>query len=229
DSCSLDPRNAQPLRRDADSEAGRARPGRYPVLLRVPRRRHCQRAHHPQRQALLPARRAGSGLLAGRRLYRAHRRRHSQRRPDDKAFGLNTARKHVKVEDPRWYYWCDRLGLLVAQDMPSSHNLSTDEAKQNFVQEWKEILAAVRAHPCVILWITFNENWGDPKEFQDTVVELTRAADPTRPIIDASGWNQRDKTDITDIHDYGNDLRRHCTPNPPRPRWIGEYGGVALP
>jgi len=146
-----------------------------------------------------------------------------------KAFGLNTARKHVKVEDPRWYYWCDRLGLLVAQDMPSSHNLSTDEAKQNFVQEWKEILAAVRAHPCVILWITFNENWGDPKEFQDTVVELTRAADPTRPIIDASGWNQRDKTDITDIHDYGNDLRRHCTPNPPRPRWIGEYGGVALP
>jgi len=146
-----------------------------------------------------------------------------------KALGFNLARKHVKVEDPRWYYWCDQLGLLVAQDMPSSHNLQTKAARENFVHEWKEVLATVRKHPSVILWIPFNENWGDPKEFQDEIVDLTRSLDPSRPIIDASGWTQRDKTDITDIHDYGNELRKHADPNPPRPRWIGEYGGVALP
>jgi beta-galactosidase/beta-glucuronidase len=146
-----------------------------------------------------------------------------------KALGFNMARKHVKVEDPRWYYWCDRLGLLVAQDMPSSFNLTSEEAKANFVQEWAEVMQAVRFHPSVVLWIPFNENWGDPKEFQDEVVDRTRAADPSRPIIDASGWTQRAKTDIIDIHDYGNDLKKHVVANPPKPRWIGEFGGVALP
>jgi beta-galactosidase/beta-glucuronidase len=146
-----------------------------------------------------------------------------------RAFGFNTARKHVKVEDPRWYYWCDRLGLLVAQDMPSSHNLSTPEAKKNFSHEWQQVVAALRMHPCVILWIPFNENWGEPGAFQDEIVDLTRAEDPSRPIIDASGWIQRDKTDIIDIHDYGNDLKKHAIPDPTRPKWIGEYGGIALP
>lgn len=146
-----------------------------------------------------------------------------------KAFGLNLARKHVKVEDPRWYYYCDKLGLLVAQDMPSSHNLVPAGAKENFVHEWGEAIQTLKNHPCIILWVPFNENWGDPKEFQDEVVEFTHKHDATRPVIDASGWTQRDKTDITDIHDYGNDLKKHCTANPPRPRWIGEYGGVALP
>ncbi len=146
-----------------------------------------------------------------------------------KAFGFNLARKHVKVEDPRWYYWCDRLGLLVAQDMPSSHNLQSVEAKDNFVHEWSEVMDAVRAHPCVALWVTFNENWGDPKEFQERVVDLTRISDSTRPIIDASGWDQRSHTDITDIHDYSNELSKHANANPARTTWVGEYGGVALP
>jgi beta-galactosidase/beta-glucuronidase len=146
-----------------------------------------------------------------------------------KAFGFNAARKHVKVEDPRWYYWCDKLGLLVAQDMPSSFNLSTDAAKTNFLREWQEILANLHTHPCIMLWITFNENWGDPKEFQDQVVDLTRAADPSRPIIDDSGGNQGDKTDLADIHDYGVALSKYAVADPARPRWIGEFGGVALP
>jgi beta-galactosidase/beta-glucuronidase len=146
-----------------------------------------------------------------------------------KAFGLNLARKHVKVEDPRWYYYCDKLGLLVAQDMPSSHNLDSSEARQNFEQEWREVLTAVRNHPSIILWIPFNEDWGKPGAYQDHIVDVTHALDPLRPVIDASGWTQRDKTDITDIHDYGNDLKRHARPEPPRPTWIGEYGGVALP
>jgi hypothetical protein len=114
--------------------------------------------------------------------------------------------------------------------MPSSHNLSTQEAKDNFVHEWSEVVQTLRSHPCVGMWITFNENWGDPGEFQDRVVDMTRSWDPTRPIIDASGWKQRDHTDITDIHDYGNDLKKHVPPTTPaRPIWIGEYGGVALP
>jgi hypothetical protein len=146
-----------------------------------------------------------------------------------RALGFNLARKHVKVEDPRWYYYCDQLGLLVAQDMPSSHNLQSEQARLNFEAEWLEVIEAVRNHPCVVLWVPFNENWGDPKGFQDRIVDLTRAADPGRPVIDASGWTQRGKTDIWDIHDYGNDLRRHTTSDPWRCTWIGEYGGVALP
>jgi beta-galactosidase/beta-glucuronidase len=146
-----------------------------------------------------------------------------------KAFGFNLARKHVKVEDPRWYYWCDKLGLLVAQDMPSSHNLGTEEAKKNFVHEWSEVMKTVRSYPCVIIWVPFNEDWGHPEAFQDEVVKITRRADPSRPIIDASGWTQRGLTDITDIHDYGNDLKKHARTDYPRPTLIGEYGGVALP
>jgi beta-galactosidase/beta-glucuronidase len=146
-----------------------------------------------------------------------------------KAFGLNLARKHVKIEDPRWYYYCDRLGLLVAQDMPSSHNLNSDEAKQNFATEWTAAMEAVRNHPSVIIWVPFNEDWGHPVEFQDAIVDLTRTIDRSRPIVDASGWTQRDKTDIWDIHDYGNDLKRHAHLNHRRVTWIGEYGGVALP
>jgi beta-galactosidase/beta-glucuronidase len=146
-----------------------------------------------------------------------------------RAFGLNTARKHVKIEDPRWYYYCDQLGLLVAQDMPSSHNLKSAEAKENFVNEWRAAIDALANHPCVILWIPFNEDWGKPGAFQDHVVDTTRAADPTRPIIDASGWSQRQKTDLTDIHDYGNDLAKHARASPARTTWIGEYGGIALP
>jgi beta-galactosidase/beta-glucuronidase len=146
-----------------------------------------------------------------------------------KAFGLNLARKHVKVEDPRWYYYCDKIGLLVAQDMPSSHNLASPEAKQNFEREWREVIDTLHNHPCIVLWIPFNEDWGKPGEFQDHIVDVTRATDPSRPIIDASGWAQRGKTDITDIHDYKNDLKRHANPNPRLPTWIGEYGGVALP
>ncbi|HLK58955.1 MAG TPA: glycoside hydrolase family 2 TIM barrel-domain containing protein, partial [Chthonomonadaceae bacterium] len=146
-----------------------------------------------------------------------------------KKLGFNMARKHVKVEDPRWYYWCDRLGLAVWQDMPSSHNLSTDAAKQNFIHEWTETMAAVEGHPCIVQWIPFNENWGDPKEFQDEIVTLTRKLDPSRPITDASGWTQRGLTDVIDAHDYGNNLVRHGVHNPTKPQVVGEYGGIALP
>ena len=146
-----------------------------------------------------------------------------------KKLGFNMSRKHVKVEDPRWYYWCDKLGLAVWQDMPSSHNLSSDEAKKNFTSEWRETIETVRGYPSVVHYIPFNENWGNPQAFQDEMVTLTRQLDPTRPITDASGWTQRGLTDVIDAHDYSNNLRAQGVENPQKPKVVGEYGGIALP
>jgi hypothetical protein len=146
-----------------------------------------------------------------------------------KALGFNLSRKHVKVEDPRWYYWCDRLGLAVWQDMPSSHNLQAPGAEANFRQELTAMVEQLRGHPCIVHWVPFNENWGDPKQFQDEMVRLVRGLDPSRPITDASGWTQRGLTDVIDIHDYSNNLLRHGVERPTRPKVIGEFGGIALP
>jgi beta-galactosidase/beta-glucuronidase len=146
-----------------------------------------------------------------------------------KALGFNLARKHVKVEDPRWYYWCDRLGLLVAQDMPSSHDLSTPEAREQFLREWSDAMTTVRNHPSVALWIPFNEDWGSPGAFQDRVVTRTRGLDPTRPIIDNSGGTQRALTDVMDVHDYSSRLAGHTSAASERPLWVGEFGGIGLP
>ena len=127
-----------------------------------------------------------------------------------KGLGFNLVRKHVKVEDPRWYAWCDRLGMLVAQDMPSSHDLSTERAREGFLREWLEIVDTAARHPCIVMWIPFNEHWGEPPpDFQREVVRATRAADPTRLVVDASGWNQLDDTDLVDVHDYGAELTEH--------------------
>jgi hypothetical protein len=146
-----------------------------------------------------------------------------------KRLGFNMARKHVKVEDPRWYYWCDRLGLAVWQDMPSSHNLSTLVAQRNFTNEWLDVMRTVQSYPSVVHWIPFNENWGNPGAFQDRIVELTRERDRTRPITDASGWTQRSLTDVIDAHDYSNNLIAQGVKNPVKPKVVGEYGGIALP
>ncbi len=147
-----------------------------------------------------------------------------------KKLGFNMARKHVKIEDPRWYYWCDHLGVAVWQDMPSSHNLSTQAAQEdNFTHEWKNAMETTRGYPCVVQWIPFNENWGNPGPFQDEIVALTRTIDPTRPITDASGWTQRGMTDIIDAHDYGNNLLSQGVEHPLKPKVVGEFGGIALP
>jgi beta-galactosidase/beta-glucuronidase len=146
-----------------------------------------------------------------------------------RAFGFNLARKHVKVEDPRWYAWCDRLGLLVAQDMPSSHDLSTADARERFAREWVEIVEQLRAHPSIVLWIPINEDWGEPPpEFQRDLVRQTRAADATRLVIDASGWNQLEDTDLVDVHDYGAELTQHRGKRDDIPLWFGELGGLSV-
>jgi beta-galactosidase/beta-glucuronidase len=147
-----------------------------------------------------------------------------------KGLGFNLARKHVKVEDPRWYTHCDRLGLLVAQDMPSSHALATDAARAQFTAEWLEIVEQLRNHPSVVIWIPINEDWGEPPpDFQRELVRATRAADASRLVIDASGWKQLDDTDLVDVHDYGAELTKHVEKRRDEiPLWIGELGGLSL-
>lgn len=125
-------------------------------------------------------------------------------------FGYNGDRKHQKIEDPRWLYWCDRLGLLVWGEMPSCglHHYSR-QAMTNVREEWPHVLARDYNHPCIVAWVPFNESWGiwgvrGEKEVQDAVagvVNLTRRYDPTRPVVDNSGWEHLD-TDIADVHTY---------------------------
>jgi beta-galactosidase/beta-glucuronidase len=147
-----------------------------------------------------------------------------------KQLGFNLARKHVKIEDPRWYAHCDRAGLLVAQDMPSSHSLATEEARNRFRHEWLEAVAQLRNHPCIVMWIPINEDWGEPSpEFQVELVRETRGADPTRLVIDASGWQQLEDTDLVDVHDYGAELKKHVEQRREDiPLWIGELGGLSV-
>lgn len=147
-----------------------------------------------------------------------------------KRLGFNLARKHVKVEDPRWYAHCDRAGLLVAQDMPSSHSLATDEARARFMDEWLEVVGQLRNHPSVVMWIPINEDWGEPPpDFQLELVRATRSSDPTRLVVDASGWKQLDDTDLVDVHDYGAKLTKHIEQRRDDiPLWIGELGGLSV-
>jgi beta-galactosidase/beta-glucuronidase len=146
-----------------------------------------------------------------------------------KEMGFNLGRKHVKVEDQRWYTWCDRLGILVAQDMPASHDLSSERAREGFLREWLEIVAQLRAHPSVIVWIPINEDWGEPPQaFQRGLAAATRAADRTRLVIDASGWKQLEDTDLVDVHDYGAELTHHLGKRDDIPVWFGELGGLSL-
>jgi hypothetical protein len=149
--------------------------------------------------------------------------------------GLNLARKHVKVEPQRWYYWCDRLGLLVWQDMPSG-DVSRDndkkrdgvpvsaEAGRQFKAELKALIEQHRNHPSIILWVVFNEGWG-----QHDTVNLTKwvkGLDPTRLVSNASGWHDRRCGDIIDLHDYpGPGSPR---PEPARAAVLGEFGGLGL-
>ncbi|HKG73132.1 MAG TPA: glycoside hydrolase family 2 TIM barrel-domain containing protein, partial [Aestuariivirgaceae bacterium] len=127
-----------------------------------------------------------------------------------KQFGFNGARKHQKIEDPRWLYWCDRLGLLVWSEMANARAWSP-EAEERLLAEWERAVRRDYNHPCIITWVPVNESMGFPGleeshpgqyAFIERVVELTRRLDDTRPIIDNDGWEHTDVTDICAIHDY---------------------------
>lgn len=141
-----------------------------------------------------------------------------------KKMGCNMLRKHVKVEPERLYYWCDKLGLLVWQDMPSG-NYGTPEAQANYEKEWASIIRARGNHPSIVMWIPFNEGWG---QFDtERIVAFTKKADPSRLVNNASGWTDKGVGDVLDIHSY---------PGPSAPQWepkraavLGEFGGLGLP
>ena len=157
-----------------------------------------------------------------------------------KDWGFNMIRKHVKVEPARWYYHCDKEGILVWQDMPSgdmgnqwaphTYNGGTDknrsaESVANYYQEWKEIMDMCISYPSIVVWVPFNEAWG---QFDtEKVAEWTKNYDPSRLVNPASGGNHRACGDILDLHNYpGPNMFLY---DPQRVTVLGEYGGIGLP
>ncbi len=151
-----------------------------------------------------------------------------------KELGFNMCRKHVKVEPARWYYWCDKLGLLVWQDMPNGdRNIGRDKpdiertatSEAVYRKEWTAIVNATKHFPCIISWVPFNEGWGQFKT--NEILEWTKTLDSTRLIDGPSGWVDRGGGDMVDAHIY---------PGPgmlpieeKRASVLGEFGGLGLP
>lgn len=139
-----------------------------------------------------------------------------------KRLGFNGARKHQKVENPRWLYWCDRLGLLVWEEMPSPYRF-TPEGVERLTREWMEVIRRDVSHPCIVAWVPFNESWGVPdlpsnpahRDYVRALYHLTKTLDPTRLVIGNDGW-EHVATDLLGIHDYAHDpavlTRRYGTP-----------------
>jgi len=125
-----------------------------------------------------------------------------------KMLGFNGVRKHQKIEDPRWLYWCDVLGLLVWEEMPSAYSFHPD-AVGDFINEWREAILRDRSHPCIMAWVPFNESWGVPdlminpthRHYAQALYHLTKTLDPTRLAITNDGW-EFVGGDWMGIHDY---------------------------
>jgi Glycosyl hydrolases family 2, TIM barrel domain/Glycosyl hydrolases family 2, sugar binding domain len=131
-----------------------------------------------------------------------------------KLMGFNGVRKHQKIEDPRYLYWADRLGLMVWEEMPSAYRFTIKSVERVKLQ-WEEVLRRDYNHPCIIAWVPFNESWGVPnlpdnaaeRHYVQAVYHLTKTLDPTRPVVGNDGWESV-TTDIIGIHDYDDEPRR---------------------
>lgn len=162
-----------------------------------------------------------------------------------KEMGFNMIRKHVKVEPARWYYHCDQLGMLVWQDMPSgdmgnrwesrpgiigiaSDKQRTSGSETIFKTEWKNIIDSKYNFPCIVVWVPFNEAWGQFKT--EEIVQWTMSYDPSRLVNPASGGNFYSVGHIMDLHNYPDP----CMPDPKlygekQIIVLGEFGGLGLP
>ena len=125
-----------------------------------------------------------------------------------KALGFNGVRKHQKIEDPRYLYWADRIGLLVWEELPSAY-AHTPQAVSRLTRTWIDVIERDADHPCVVTWVAFNESWGVPdlptsaaqRATVRALYALAKALDPTRPVIGNDGWEFVDG-DFFTIHDY---------------------------
>src|SRR3712207_489597 len=140
-----------------------------------------------------------------------------------KSLGFNMVRKHIKVEPARWYYWADRLGLAVWQDMPSGWN-DTPEARWHFERELRLMLDDLHNVPSIVMWVPFNEKWG---QFDTRrIVGIIEQTDPSRLVNDASGWQHENVGDVIDVHRYQGP--QAMLGNERRVAVVGEYGGLGL-
>jgi hypothetical protein len=158
-----------------------------------------------------------------------------------KDWGFNLIRKHVKVEPARWYYHCDRLGILVWQDMPSgdlhgswqntrwyqgTEFVRSADSEACYRKEWREIMDYLYSQPCIVAWVPFNEGWGQFKTLEITA--WTKQYDPSRLVNSASGGNHfLGAGDILDLHNYPQPDMYLYDAN--RVNVLGEYGGIGLP
>lgn len=159
--------------------------------------------------------------------------------------GFNMIRKHVKVEPARWYYHCDREGMLVWQDMPSgdlggnrwnnrpgmeggSDKTRTENSEKIYRTEWNAIMDYLHNFPCIIMWVPFNEAWGQFKSQEITV--WTMKKDPSRLVNSASGGNFNEVGHILDLHNYpGPVMAKPEVFGMRQALVLGEFGGLGLP
>src|SRR5207302_763787 len=131
-----------------------------------------------------------------------------------KAMGFNGVRKHQKIEDPRYLYWADKLGLLVWEEMPSAYRFTRDSIER-VTKEWMDAIDRDWSHPSIMAWVPFNESWGVPnlpdsppeRHYVQALYHLTKTLDPTRPVVGNDGWESV-ATDVIGIHDYDDQLVR---------------------
>ncbi len=174
------------------------------------------------------------------------------------AMGFNGVRKHQKIEDPRFLYWADRMGLLVSAEMPNAYVFS-EETVERVTREWMEAVQRDANHPSIIIWAPLNESWGVP-DLNDrrqlahirAMAGLTRSLDASRLVVDNDGWEHTEMTDLFAIHDYTPEgelfyerfrgLERAGTPVPSfsipalapgcvyngSPVYLSEFGGIGL-
>jgi beta-galactosidase/beta-glucuronidase len=157
-----------------------------------------------------------------------------------KKLGFNMCRKHVKVEPARWYYWCDKLGFLVWQDMPSAMTRTPPsgvrkgaaedvqfpaEAAASWERELRALIHNLANKPSVIVWVPFNEGWG--QHATNDVLHLVKSLDPSRLVDGPSGWEDRGFGDFKDMHQYPGPEMFPVMPG--RISVLGEFGGLGLP
>jgi beta-galactosidase/beta-glucuronidase len=125
-----------------------------------------------------------------------------------KDMGFNGVRKHQKLEDPRYLYWADKMGLLVSSEMANAY-LYDEGYVERFTKEWIAAVERDYNHPSIVMWVPINESWGVPnlrdsrqQQHLRSLYTLTKSLDNTRPVIDNDGWEHTEMTDLFAIHDY---------------------------